>query len=298
MSKSELKAALEETERLRLALVKRHASLTDREEDLIEREDILDRAERRFQIEREEFERVQNEKLPSKISETQRQADTINVLRNERTKMKNELEDAREKINSQADLIRRLKRDLTISKEKRRRSKENRPIETIPESHENTVPQVAPERPERKPAQHSELELMLMKIQTEFMSTSKSADQPADWTRIDDWIIQLSRKLVKLWRSDNAHITRESVDLALGLYHNYNDRNNAESEHIRYALSLLFKEATRQNVRNSKLKLKVTIISSALGHQNTSEIIGMANYILRLVSSAQKLQKTIKCRTN
>ena len=126
MSKSELKAALEETERLRLALVKRHASLTDREEDLIEREDILERAERRFQIEREEFERVQNQKLPSKVSETQRQADTINVLRNERTKMKNELEDARGKMNSQADLIRRLKRDLTISKEKRRRSKENR----------------------------------------------------------------------------------------------------------------------------------------------------------------------------
>ena len=268
MSKSELKAALEETERLRQTLVNRH-------EDLLEREDNLERAERRFQLERDEFERIHHEKLPSKISETQRQADTISVLRNERTKMKNELQEARGTIKSQADLIRKLKRDLTISKEKRRKSKENRPIEI----REN-IPQVAPERklPEKKPPQHSELEHMLMKIQTEFMTSPPAGCNQA---RIDDWIIQLSRKLVKLWRSDNGHITRESVDLALGLYQNYDSAlrtdSRAESEHIRYALSLLFKEATRQNIKNSKLKLKVTIISSALGHQNTSEIIGMTS---------------------
>ena len=275
MSKSELKAALEETERLRQTLVNRHASLTDREQDLLEGEDNLERAERRFQLEREEFERIQHEKLPSKISETQRQADTISVLRNERTKMKNELQEARGTIKSQADLIRKLKRDLTISKEKRRKSKENRPIEI----REN-IPQMAPERklPEKKPPQHSELELMLMKIQTEFMTSPPAGCNQA---RIDDWIIQLSRKLVKLWRSDDGNITRESVDLALGLYQNYHSAlktdSRAESEHIRYALSLLFKEATRQNIKNSKLKLKVTIISSALGHQNTSEIIGMTS---------------------
>merc|ERR1712131_361920 len=122
----------------------------------------------------------------SKIWETERQADTINVLRNERTKMKSELEESRGKINSQADLIRKLKRDLTISKEKRRKSKENRPIEIC-----ENIPQVAPERklPEKKPPQHSELELMLMKIQTEFMTSG------CDQARIDDWIIQLSRKL-------------------------------------------------------------------------------------------------------
>ena len=276
MSKSELKAALEETERLRQTLVKRHASLTDREEDLLEREDILERAQRKFYSEREEFERNHQGRNQPKFSETERQADTINVLRNERTKMKSELEEARGKINSQADLIRKLKRDLTISKEKRRRSKENRPIE-IPVVQKQ--PQVAPEK-RTKPAQHSELEVMLMKIQTEIMSSPSAA---CNQTRLDDWIIQLSRKLVKFWRSDNGHITRESAELALGLYQNYSGdaiRSNAniraESEHIRYALSLLFKEATRQNIKNAKMKLKVTIISSALGHQNTSEMIGMA----------------------
>merc|ERR1712131_372488 len=107
----------------------------------------------------------------SKIWETERQADTINVLRNERTKMKSELEEARGKINSQADLIRKLKRDLTISKEKRRRSKENRPVE-IPVVQKQ--PQAAPEK-RTKPAQHSELEVMLMKIQTEIMSSPPDA---------------------------------------------------------------------------------------------------------------------------
>ena len=278
MSKSELKAALEETERLRQTLVKRHASLTEREEDLLEREDSFERAQRKFYLEREEFERNQHEKNQPKFSEAQRQADTINVLRNERTKMKSELEEARGKINSQADLIRKLKRDLTISKEKRRRSKENRPIE-IPVNNLEKQPLVAPEK-RAKPAQHSELEVMLMKIQTEIMSSPPAA---CNQTRLDDWIIQLSRKLVKLWRSDNGNITSESADLALGLYRNYSGdaiRSNAniraESEHIRYALSLLFKEATRQNIKNAKMKLKVTIISSALGHQNTSEMIGMA----------------------
>merc|ERR1711953_525930 len=109
MSKSELKAALEETERLRQTLVKRHASLTEREEDLLEREYSFERAQRKFYLEREEFERNQHEKNQPKFSEAQRQADTINVLRNERTKMKSELEEARGKINSQADLIRKLK---------------------------------------------------------------------------------------------------------------------------------------------------------------------------------------------
>ena len=262
MSKVELQAALKEIQNLRQMMLAREVELERREISVSVAEKINDSSSSTVQ---------------SQYNQLQRLNDTVSILRKEKQNLKKSLDDANKVIEEKNSQIRWLKREVILKKSKSKQYE----IDAMTEKK----PKKISDPPSRKTLADMNYDFadFLVKILIEFFSMAKC--NMSDLTRVDDWLIQLSRKLVHFWRNiksqNNSSAGKEFIQstmlLALSLLDYYHNRCSSacENRHLNYAMNHMCSHGKDLSIPDKKIKLKFLLNHAAISTtKSTHQILG------------------------